>query len=49
MKNNNDMKKKISKKEVEKNVNREISAEEMEEVTGGAVPCHIGAMIRRPR
>lgn len=35
MKNNKEMETKISGKEVEKNVSREISSREMEEVTGG--------------
>lgn len=48
MNNNKNMEKKIPKKEVEKNVNREISSKEMEEVTGG-VAFQMKGMVRRPR
>ncbi len=48
--NNKDMEKKISKKETEKNVNREISSKEMEEVTGGVagVAYRMPAQVRKP-
>ncbi len=46
--NNKDMEKKISKKEAEKTVNREISSKEMEEVTGG-VAYRMPAQVRKPR
>lgn len=48
MKNNKEMEKKISGKEVEKNVSREISSKEMEEVTGG-VAYQMKGQVRKPR
>ena len=48
MKNNKEMEKKISGKKVEKNVSREISSKEMEEVTGG-VAYQFKAQVRKPR
>ncbi len=45
--NNKDMEKKISKKEAEKSINREISSKEMEEVTGGVY--RLPAQVRKPR
>lgn len=47
MKNNKEMEKKISGKEVEKNVSREISSKEMEEVTGG-VAYQMKGQVRKP-
>lgn len=48
MKNNKETEKKISNKEVEKNVSREISSKEMEEVTGG-VAFQMPGKKRTPR
>ena len=48
MKNNKEIEKTISGKEVEKNVSREISSKEMEEVTGG-VAYQMKGQVRKPR
>lgn len=48
MKSSKEMEKKISNKEVEKNVSREISSKEMEEVTGG-VAYQFKGQVRKPR